>query len=88
MEPNKLENAKRWVDLIASVAVILTMVFIAFQSYEMHTGSIDTHDLAVAAKAQADADKTMVDEMKKSETDTHDLAIAASKQADASQGPS
>jgi|SRR5450755_1148777 hypothetical protein len=50
-----LEQTKLWVDLIAGVSVIATMVFIALQWNEMKTGGIDTHDLAIAAKGQADA---------------------------------
>jgi hypothetical protein len=53
--PDGLERTKRWVDLIAGVSVIATMVFIALQWNEMKTGAIDTHDLALVAKAQADA---------------------------------
>src|ERR1039457_2510027 len=77
-----LEKAKKWVDIIAGLAVILTMLFIAFQWYEMHNSSVDTHDLAIAAKGQADATKGIVEEMKKSGNDTHELAVQAKNQAD------
>jgi hypothetical protein len=84
---NGLEKAKRWVDLIAGVSVILTMGFIALQWSEMRSGSVDTHDLAVAAKAQADAVKSQADNTKiiaeaaKSQAeDTRNLALAAADQ--------
>jgi hypothetical protein len=52
-----LESAKKVVDLGANAAVIFTLVFIALQWLEMRSGSADTHNLAVAANAQADATK-------------------------------
>lgn len=57
--------------LWAKVAVILSALaalFVCAQWYEMHTSSSDTHDLAVAAKSQADAAKA--------------IAVATGKQAD------
>jgi hypothetical protein len=88
---DRLERAKRWIDLIAGVAVIFTMVFIAFQSYEMHSGSVDTHDLAIAAKKQADAAKAQsdqakaqTDKMAESLTKTDALIRQATKQSRAS----
>src|SRR5579872_5173805 len=54
------------------------MVFIALQWQEMKTGGADTHDLAVAAKAQADASKIQAD-------NTVKLAQAAVEQAAATK---
>jgi len=51
------ERTKRIVDLVSGLSVIATMVFIALQWNEMRAGSADTHDLALAAKSQADAAK-------------------------------
>jgi hypothetical protein len=88
MQPS--ESAKRWVDLGASAAVIFTLVFIALQWLEMRSGSADTHDLAVAAKTQADAAKSQADASKKiaeatkaQADNTEKLATAAKTQADA-----
>ncbi len=64
METKGWERAKRWIDLIAGVSVVLTMGFIALQWNEMRSGSVDTHDLAVAAKTQADAAKSQADNTK------------------------
>jgi hypothetical protein len=82
------ERTKRVVDLVAGLSVIATMVFIALQWNEMHTGAGDTHDLAVAAKSQADAAKSQADntrniaEAAKSQADnTRDLALAAKSAA-------
>jgi hypothetical protein len=63
----------------------VTCAFICLQWCEMRSGSQDTHDLAVAAKAQADRAKDLVDQMKLQAGATHDLATAAGKQADASR---
>jgi hypothetical protein len=90
MAQNGWETTKRVVDLLASVAVIATMWFIALQWLEMRSGSVDTHDLAVAAKAQAEAAKSQADNTKvvaesaKSQAaNTEKLATAASNQAKA-----
>jgi hypothetical protein len=55
------ETIKRFVDIVSGLSVIATMVFIALQWNEMKTGGADTHDLAVAAKSQADAAKSQAD---------------------------
>jgi len=49
---------------------------------EIHTGSADTHDLAVAAKKQADNTHDLAVAAKKQADNTHDLAVAAGVQAD------
>jgi hypothetical protein len=69
------EKTKRIVDLVAGLSVIATMFFIALQWNEMRTGAADTHDLAVAAKSQADAAKSQAD-------NTKTIADAAKSQAD------
>lgn len=90
METSGLEKAKRWVDLIAGISVILTMGFIALQWNEMRSGSVDTHDLAVASKAQADAAKVQseqakaqTEKMSESLTKTDALILRATEQATA-----
>lgn len=48
----------RWkpvVDSLSGIAVIGTLIFIGLQWREMKTGSVDTHNLAVAAQNQAHA---------------------------------
>lgn len=48
-------RSKLIIDLLSGVAVIGTLVFIALQWHEMKTGSVDTHNLAIAAGNQAKA---------------------------------
>ena len=43
---------------------VLTCFILALQLNEMHSGSKDTHDLAVAAKAQSDASKAIAESAK------------------------
>jgi hypothetical protein len=76
------ERAKPIIDVLSGVSVIATMIFIAYQSYEMKEGAGDTHELAVAAGTQADAAGKQADAAGKQEADTHDLAVAAAKQSD------
>jgi hypothetical protein len=57
----------RWAKLAVFMSA-LAALFVCAQWYEMHSSSGDTHDLAVAAKAQADASKA--------------IAVATGKQAD------
>jgi len=84
------DRTKRVVDLLSGIAVIATLGFIARQWHEMHEGGKDTHDLAVAAKAQADAakaqadnSKAQVDRMGESLQKTSQLIAAATIQAKA-----
>jgi len=68
------ESVKRWIDALSGLSVIATMIFIALQWREMRLGSADTHDLAAAAKAQADAAKAQAE-------DTKTIAESARSQA-------
>lgn len=57
----------RW----AKVAVLmsgLAAIFVSAQWYEMHTGARDTHDLAIAAKAQAEKAETISDSIQRAVT--------------------
>lgn len=69
-----------WIMAISTVCLLIVAVIAAcisyFQWHEMHTGGVDTHELALAAKAQADATKAEADSM-------HDLASRALRQAEA-----
>ncbi|HTF25301.1 MAG TPA: hypothetical protein VK937_15520 [Candidatus Limnocylindria bacterium] len=56
-----MDVAKKIVDLLAGIAVIFTLVFIGLQWNEMRKGGEDTKALAGAAKAQADAAKTIAE---------------------------
>jgi hypothetical protein len=75
------ERAKPKIDVLSGISVIATMIFIAYQSYEMKEGGKDTHDLAVAAGKQADAAGKQADAVGKEAANTHDLAVAAATQA-------
>lgn len=50
----------RWAKL-AFFAAAVAAIFIGFQWHEMRSGSKDTHDLAVAAKTQADSTKAVAE---------------------------
>jgi hypothetical protein len=63
------------VAMLGLVVTAITMLLIGLQWNEMHTGASDTHDLAVAAKSQADAAQLQA-------ANTHDLAVYAKQQAD------
>ena len=54
------KSTLRW----AKVAVLMSFlaaVFVCAQWYEMHTGGVDTHNLAVAAKNQADLQREQLE---------------------------
>ena len=72
---NPFEKNTLVVAILGLVVTAITMLFIGLQWNEMHSGASDTHDLAVAAKAQADAAKAQAG-------NTHDLAEYAKQQAD------
>ncbi len=71
-------NATVW---IAFFTVVLTIVG-GITLYEVIEGGNDTHDLAVAAKKQADNTHDLAVAATKQAGSTHDLAVAAQKQAD------
>jgi len=61
----------------------VTCIFIAFQWNEMRSGGRDTHDLAVAAKAQADQATAQTQKMAESLTKTDSLIKATTAQVKA-----
>jgi hypothetical protein len=69
-----------WIMAFSTVCLLLVAIIAASISYyqwrEMHTGGADTHELALEAKAQADATKAEADSMK-------DLADKSLRQAEA-----
>jgi len=80
----------KWTD-VAIVILTVGIVFLAtMQWWEMHSGGVDTHDLAVAAGKQADAAKALAeqakaqtDKMRESLGKTDDLIRQAAAQATA-----
>jgi hypothetical protein len=78
-----VEDAKLtdWIMAISTICILLVAIVAAgisyYQWHEMHGGGIDTHELALAAKAQAEANKAEAEAMK-------NLADRAEKQAEAS----
>jgi hypothetical protein len=78
-----LEEAKLtdWIIAVCTLCILIVAMIAAvisyFQWHEMHAGGVDTHDLAVAAKAQADANRAEAESMKT-------LADRAQRQAEAS----
>ena len=71
----------RWAGLAVVMSAVAAL-FVCAQWYEMHIGSADTHDLAVAAKTQADRMKDFADRMKDQADRTKDLADRMKDQAD------
>jgi hypothetical protein len=79
-----LEKAK-WTDIAIVVLTVDIVVVSALQWHEMHAGSADTHDLAIAAKAQADAARAQAEAATRNSDETHNLAEEAKLQAGASK---
>lgn len=74
----------RW----ARIAVLLSglaSLFMCAQWYEMHTTGMDTHDLAVAAKTQAEKMKTMSDAADKIKEAAQNMVIQDQRIADNAQ---
>jgi hypothetical protein len=72
----------KWTDMAIVFLTVGIVVVSVLQWHEMHTGSTDTHDLALAAKAQAEASKAQAEAAARAATDTHELALQAKNQAD------
>lgn len=75
----------KWTDMAIVVLTVGIVLVSAMQWHKMHTGSADTHDLAVAAKAQADAarvqaenTKTIAESAKSQALNTQNLAQSTS----------
>ncbi len=75
-----MEKAK-WTDIAIVVLTVGIVAVSALQWHEMHAGSADTHDLAIAAKAQADAARAQAGAAAKNSDETHNLAEEAKLQA-------
>jgi hypothetical protein len=71
----------RWTRVAVGVSV-LAAIFICLQWWEMHTGSSDTHNLAVAAGNQATWTQHLSDNMKIQGDRTQELADRMKDQAD------
>lgn len=75
------KSTLRW-SRVAVVMSSLAALFVCAQWWEMHTSSVDTHDLAIAAKNQADRIKDVADaakaqsEQAKAQTDKMKESIA------------
>jgi hypothetical protein len=82
-EMNEFERSTiKW----ARVAVLmsgLAALFVCLQWYEMHTGGVDTHDLAVASGKQADRMKDFASAMKDQSDRTTELVAEMKEQSDA-----
>jgi len=80
------ERSMRRLTIVQVIVAILTGAVIALQWYEMHTGSVDTHALAEAAKAQAEAAKATAESSKAQSENTARQLIISEEQAKAAQG--
>lgn len=82
-------SATDWLMVFFTSLICLTTAIYTYyarkQWAEMHTSGADTHSLAIAAKAQADAAQSQVEKMKESLDKTDELAIAAKRSADYSE---
>lgn len=66
----------RRLTITQTVVAVVTCFILALQFNEMRTGSKDTHDLAVAAKAQSDASKAIAESAKSQSEATARIAWA------------
>lgn len=90
--PTEKRDAPQWTDIVIA-AFTVALVFVSIvqavifkkQWEEMHTGGVDTHELAVAAKKQADEAKAQVDLLAKSLQKTDKLVEEATTQANATK---
>jgi hypothetical protein len=64
------------------IVILATGIFIALQWHEMHSGGQDTHDLAIAAKTQADKMKSMSDAADKIRQAAENMVIQDQRIAD------
>jgi hypothetical protein len=90
---DRIKRAEMWMILLTAAIVVLTlgMVIVGVLQWramrgqldEMKSGSADTHDLALAAKAQADSSKTIAEQTQKQSASTDALAQAAAKSVNA-----
>lgn len=89
---NRIRKSARQASVTDWLMVIFTfLIFVTTAIYthyakkqwaEMHTSGTDTHTLALAAKAQAEAAQSQVKKMKESIGKTGELAIEARRSAD------
>jgi hypothetical protein len=80
-----MQEGPKWTDVAVVVLTVGIVIVSALQWYEMHTGSADTHQLAVDAKTQAEASKALAEAAKTTSSETHSLAEAAKSQADSTR---
>ena len=75
----------RRMTLFTGLLVIIGVFGFLINAYQSHIAKLNADaasDNAASAKAQAEAGRATVEEMKKSSTDTHELAVQAKNQAD------
>ena len=74
------ESSIRSLTLAQTLVAVATCIILALQLNEMHTGSKDTHDLAVAAKAQSDAAKAIAESAKSQSEATSQIASSTGEE--------
>ncbi|MGC2273017.1 MAG: hypothetical protein WA539_13640 [Candidatus Sulfotelmatobacter sp.] len=71
---------------VIAVSTVLYTAFAGWTLWEIHSGSSDTHKLAVAAKTQADQSTTIAAAAKRQACSAKHIADAAGRSATASEG--
>src|SRR6202050_305524 len=74
----------KWARLAVIMAAVAA-IFVCAQWYEMHTGGQDTHDLAIAAKAQADKMRAMSEAADQIRQAAQNMSTQEQRTADSSQ---
>lgn len=76
------ERSMRRLTISQTIVAIVTCLILGLQFNEMRTGSRDTHDLAVAAKAQSDASKAIAESSKSESEATQAIAASTKDEVD------
>lgn len=74
------ERSIRKLTLAQTIVAVVTCIILALQLNEMRTGSRDTHDLAVAAKAQSEAAKAIAESAKSQSEATSQIASSTTEE--------
>jgi hypothetical protein len=80
-KPKWTDRTMAFFTVFLFLAAVIQAVIFFKQWQEMHTGGTDTHDLALAAKSQADETKAQVEKMNEGLTKTDKLIAEATAQA-------
>jgi hypothetical protein len=74
------ELSIRRLTLAQTIVAVVTCIILGLQLNEMHTGSSDTHDLALAAKAQSETAKAIAESAKSQSEATSQIASSTTQE--------